>query len=118
MQQDIEEESIPALIKVVIFRIVQEAFNNTVKHSHAKNVRISLKRTDDAVELDIEDNGSGFTVKKRAGKSSSGLGLISMRERAESSGGVYFMDSTKGKGSRIHVTWPLTEFRNPEPIIP
>ena len=111
LQLDTEEECIPAQIKVVIFRIVQEAFNNTVKHSGADTVRISLNRTDDALELDFEDNGFGFDAKKSGNsgnKTSSGLGLISMRERAESSGGIYSITSSpQGGGTRIRVTWPL-----------
>lgn len=108
LQLDIKEEYIPVQIKVAIFRIVQEAFNNAVKHSRAEFMCIILKRMDETIELNIEDNGIGFNA-KRAGpnsyRASGGLGLISMRERAEFSGGRYSIVSAKGKGARIRVIW-------------
>lgn len=110
LQLDIKEECIPAEIRVVIFRIVQEAFNNTVKHSGAELMRIALSYADEVIELNIEDNGLGFDAKKantNGKRAMGGFGLTSMRERAESSGGLYSMDSIKEKGTKIRVTWPI-----------
>ena len=90
-------------LKAVIFRILQEALNNIAKHSKASLVSLSLKKKDDRVELKIEDNGTGFdleSIKK-------GLGLGSMRERAELSGGSFDIESVKGKGTLIRASWPL-----------
>lgn len=111
LQLDIKEEYIPGHLRVVIFRIVQEAINNTVKHSGAELVRITLKHTDQIIALNIEDNGVGFDPKRVCANGKrplGGLGLTSMRERAEYSGGQYFMDSSKGKGTKISVTWPIS----------
>lgn len=107
LQLDIKEEYIPVQIKVVIFRIVQEAFNNTVKHSGAELVRISLKHTGQTIALNIADNGIGFDMDRigQNGNRRAGLGLTSMRERAEFSGGLYSVSSAKGNGTRIQVTW-------------
>ncbi|MBX9706165.1 MAG: PAS domain S-box protein [Gammaproteobacteria bacterium] len=108
LQLDIKEEDIPVRIKVVIFRIVQEAFNNAVKHSSAERINIILKLVGSTIVLSIEDNGVGFDAKcvsSHGGVVSSGLGLASMRERAELASGIYSIDSTKGAGTKIQVTW-------------
>ncbi|MEO8418549.1 MAG: PAS domain S-box protein [Methylophilaceae bacterium] len=115
LQLDIKEECIPVQTKVAIFRIVQEAFNNAVKHSRAEFMHITLKHTDETIELNIEDNGIGFNAKRTGPnnyRASGGLGLISMRERAEFSGGLYAIDSAKGKGARIRVIWSLQAAKN------
>ena len=77
------------LLKIVIFRVTQEGMNNIAKHSKADLVRLSLRRMDGRIELVIEDNGQGFDLKKVLGSESTkrGLGLTSMRERTELSGG-------------------------------
>lgn len=110
LQLEIKEECVPAQIKVAIFRIVQEAFNNTIKHSRAGVINIALKHTDAMIELNIEDNGIGIDEKGSGACGngmSRGLGLTNMRERAEYSGGRYLIDSTNGKGTNIQVTWSM-----------
>jgi len=80
--------------------------NNIAKHSKANHVSISLMRNkDDRIELVIEDNGIGFdmeSIKK-------GLGLGSMRERAELSGGSFDIESIRDKGSLIRASWPIEQ---------
>jgi len=118
LQLDIKEERIPVPIKVVIFRIVQEAFNNAIKHSGAEQMHISLNQIGESIVLNIEDNGAGFDVKQafdakqayvQGEGGQKGLGLTSMRERAESTGGLYAVGSVKGKGTTISVTWPIVK---------
>ncbi len=103
-QTEIEEAQVPEPLKAVIYRILQEAMNNIAKHSQANLVSISLMRKkDDRIELVIEDNGIGFdmeSIKK-------GLGLGSMRERAELSGGSFDNESVKGRGTVIRASWPI-----------
>ena len=109
LQLDITEENVSFQNKIVIFRIVQEAFNNAVKHSQATFICISLSYLNEKVELNIEDNGIGFTTSRISTSKKTpltGLGLSSMRERAEFSGGLYSLNSAKGKGTRIKVVWP------------
>lgn len=105
-QTEIEETQMPDPLKPVIYRILQEAMNNIAKHSKANRVSISLMRKrGDRIELVIEDNGIGFdteSVKK-------GLGLGSMRERAELSGGLFDNESVKGKGTVIRASWPIEQ---------
>ncbi len=99
----VPEESIPASLRVTIFRIVQEATNNIVKHAHADRIRVGLDMTGDALHLSIEDNGNGFDLESARAS----VGLLSMRERAEISGGRYMLKSAAGMGTRISVTWQL-----------
>jgi PAS domain S-box-containing protein len=101
---DIEEKEVPASLKMVIFRILQEALNNVAKHSKASLVRLSLTKASKKMELTISDNGEGFDVKETPRR---GLGLVSMRERAELSNGAFAIESVKGKGTTVRVTWAL-----------
>lgn len=106
---DIQENDIPATLKVVIFRIVQEAMNNCAKYSHANCTHISLVNTGKTIELAVEDNGQGFDHAEVCARSKSicgGMGLDSMRERAEFSGGKFSLVSAKGKGTSVRVVWP------------
>ena len=84
-----------------LFRIVQEALTNCVKHAKAKNVTISLS-TGGAhlVSLTIADDGIGFDVERHA---TPGLGLVTMRERAEFLGGRFSLETRPGHGTRIQV---------------
>ena len=102
-----EEDVAPAL-RTTIFRVVQEATNNVVKHAGATEVRVKLWRTDNEIRLEIADNGKG--IPKGGGRrstSGSGMGLKGMRDRAEFSGGNFELESQPGRGTRILVSWPL-----------
>ena len=104
----IEEEDVPEALKIVIFRIIQEALNNAARHSQAAWVNLSLVRGQRGIDLTIEDNGIGFDVKTLAQeKEPNAMGLTGMKERAELSGGALFVESTRGLGTRIHATWEI-----------
>jgi PAS domain S-box-containing protein len=103
LEQTLEESDIPNSLKIVIYRVTQEGLNNIAKHGKADLVHLSLRRMGRMIELSIEDNGTGFdpqSVKQ-------GLGLMSMRERTELSGGTFTMESTIGKGTTIKASWPI-----------
>ena len=104
----IEERDVPESLKIVIFRIIQEAFHNIFKYSNADLVNLSLLKTKGSIELVIADNGVGFDVHSvsRNKDALGGLGITSMRERAGLSGGSCSIDSTVGKGTRIRAAWP------------
>jgi signal transduction histidine kinase len=106
---EIEEHEVPGSLRTVIFRVLQEGLNNVAKHSMAKMVSLSLRKTDQAVELVIRDNGQGFDLSKAQVPDSTthGLGLESMRERTELSGGSFDIESAAGKGTIIHARWPI-----------
>ena len=102
-QISVEENEIPDSLKTVLFRVLQEAMNNAAKHSKADLARLILRKTVDKIELSFEDNGEGFNIES----STKGLGLTSMRERTELSGGSFAIESTPGKGTTIKAYWPL-----------
>lgn len=107
-QVDIEEFEFSDILKITVFRILQEGFNNIVKYSKADLVRLSLRETEGTIELAIEDNGSGFDSKDLLSRKDfrKGIGLTSMRERTELSGGSFVIKSIKGKGTTIQASWP------------
>jgi len=102
---EIEENEIPDALKIVIYRIIQESSNNIAKHSKANRATISLKKKDGQIELAVQDNGQGFEAESPP-PISEGLGLASMRERTELSGGTFSIESRKGAGTTIRATWP------------
>ena len=106
---EIKEHEVPDSLKTVIFRILQEGLNNIAKHSRAKAVLLFLQKTEQAIKLALQDNGQGFDLSKvqSPGGTPQGLGLKSMRERAELSGGSFEVESTQGKGTVIRVSWSI-----------
>jgi signal transduction histidine kinase len=108
---EIEENEVPDSIKTVIFRVMQEAFNNISKHSQASLVSLSLRRRGNRIELLVSDNGMGLDLEKAslADGIRRGYGLSSMRERAELSGGSFSIESLRGKGTTIRIEWLLRE---------
>lgn len=107
-RMDCKESDIPEPLKIVLFRILQEALNNIAKHSKADLVEVSLTNRSGKIELLIRDNGEGFSaaaVSKRK-KSAGGLGLAGMRERAELSGGSFSLRSSHDQGTLICASWP------------
>jgi len=104
----LQEQEVPDRLKIVILRMLQEAMNNIAKHSKATRVDLYLGKVNDSVEMRIEDNGAGFDLQHVHSRSSleRGMGLESMRERVELSGGSFAIDSLEGKGTTIRATWP------------
>jgi NarL family two-component system sensor histidine kinase LiaS len=90
-------------IKQAIYRIMQEALANAARHSAAEQVMVSLHYGEPSIELLIEDDGIGFDTQQHY----NGIGLESMRERAESFGGDFSLSSTGGQGTRIAVAFPI-----------
>jgi signal transduction histidine kinase len=109
LEKTLEEHEIPDSLKVVTFRVTQEAMNNIAKHSKGDLVRLSLRKIEGTMELVVEDNGHGFDLEKVLGseKTRRGLGLTSMRERTELSGGSFSIQSSNEKGTIIRAAWPI-----------
>lgn len=105
---NVAEHEVPVPLHITLYRILQEATNNIVKHAGADTVRVSLDRVGEALVLSIEDNGCGFDPDRlgEADGTGRGLGLLSMKERASFSGGAYRLASVPGRGTRIEVSWP------------
>jgi PAS domain S-box-containing protein len=103
---DIKEDAIPESLKIVLFRITQEALNNVAKHSQAQWIDVSLLRNRAGIELTIADNGIGMdldTIFQTKGTNS--LGLVGMKERAELVGGAFFIKSEPAKGTTVRARW-------------
>jgi signal transduction histidine kinase len=100
----------PALTNT-LFRIVQEAVNNIVRHADASSVTIILGMNDGSVRLWVEDDGRGFDPDgaSRDAVELQRLGLLGIRERAELLGGEVQIESTLDKGTRLRVSIPLGE---------
>ncbi len=106
---DIKEEEVPDSLKIVIYRVLQEAMNNIGKHSRANAVGLSLRKSDGSIELTIRDNGQGFDPAEVHSHTGTvrGLGLESMRERVEISAGEFRIDSIIGRGTSIRAIWRI-----------
>jgi PAS domain S-box-containing protein len=103
-QIGLSEGAFPESLKIVMFRISQEALTNIAKHSKASLVNLSIQKAEDRLELAIQDNGHGFQTEEIE----RGVGLSTMRERAELTGGTFSVESAQGKGTTIRASWPLT----------
>jgi signal transduction histidine kinase len=99
------EEGLPLKYEVELYRITQEVINNTIKHAEAKQITIQLNRLDNELSLNIEDDGKGFIVHEKL--ESEGMGLGSLKKRAEKLNGTLFIDSEPGKGTITIIEIPL-----------
>lgn len=103
------EEDIPEALKTPIFRIVQEASNNTIKHSGATRLSVRIHRVRNIIRLTVEDNGKGFEIENLTMKDGSNahFGNLNMRQRVKCSGGALRVHSVLGVGTCIQVEWPV-----------
>lgn len=110
LEEDIsaKEEKISEAIKIIIFRVLQGALDNVVRHSRASRAQVSLQEVEGRLELVIRDNGAGFDLGEFGRESGriEGVGLASMQERVESSGGTFVVKTASGEGTRIRASWP------------
>lgn len=101
------------VLATALFRIVQEALTNVVRHAQASQVRISLSRQDDGgVLLTVYDDGVGFDSTARK----SGVGLVGMRERCTAIGGIFSIQSRPGEGTQVSVSVPLAYLQSREKV--
>jgi PAS domain S-box-containing protein len=114
----INERDVPEPLKIVIYRVIQEAFHNASKHSGADRLVLSLARKNGRLRLSVRDNGRGFDPKRKGDgpASAGGVGLGSMKERVEVSGGIFAVESGRGAGTTLTASWPaVPEDRGTEP---
>lgn len=99
-----DDERLPPAVEITLYRVVQEALTNVVRHARATHVDVLLERRHDRVVAIVEDNGVGF----HPGRVEEGghLGLFGMRERAEMLGGTLSVESTPGVGTTVFVEVP------------
>jgi signal transduction histidine kinase len=102
------EDRLPQEIEVCVYRIVQEALTNVARHSGATVCTVSVVRRDDALHLVIEDDGYGINPEAlQATTTRRGLGLVGMRERAQTLKGTFVIENRHEGGTRLSVTLPV-----------
>ncbi|MBQ8634309.1 MAG: hypothetical protein IJ420_11960 [Lachnospiraceae bacterium] len=108
-----QEQALSSITSVTLYRILQEACNNSLKHSKANKIYIRISFTEDSIELDADDNGVGFDIPSTEERLQEdflhGFGLSTMRERAKLLSGTFSINSKPGFGTKIHVSVPLKE---------
>jgi len=98
---------VPEEISLCLFRIMQEALQNAVKHSGVRHFKVDLRGTSDGIHLTVRDSGLGFDPE--VVMNNQGLGLISMQERVNLVNGTLSIDSRPGLGTTIHARVPLVQ---------
>jgi len=102
LESRLPEPRLPPEIETVLYRVVQEALTNVVKHAHAEHVSVLLHARQGRVAIVIEDDGRGFTESDET----TGIGLLGMRERVALVGGTVAVESSAGTGTTIVVEVP------------
>ena len=104
--------ALPLSVGLSLFRVLQEALNNTIKHSGVKRIEIQMREDSGEIHLIISDLGKGFDLETASqGK---GLGLTSMRERARQVNGTISVQSKPMGGTTVHVRVPLESKQDSE----
>jgi len=94
------------VIEVTLYRFLQEALNNILKHSHAREVRVTCAALEGVLQIEVQDDGVGFSPKNPA--EATGMGLMDMQERFNLLGGQVSITSQPGTGTRLVARLPLT----------
>ncbi len=97
-----------AEVETALFRLVQEALTNVLRHAHASQVVVQVRLEDPRIHLTIRDNGVGFDLEGVLARARAGahLGIVGMRERARALGGTFVIQSAPDRGTKIQVELP------------
>jgi two-component system, NarL family, sensor histidine kinase UhpB len=104
-EADRELGELPEDVQIVVYRVAQEALSNAFRHSEASRIGVRLSRADEVVELNVGDNGRGFTFEQ----ATQGLGLAGMRERALLVGGDLQVTSRPSVGTSVRLSVPIDD---------
>ena len=104
VQSSLGDRRLPAEVETMLYRMVQEALTNVVKHADASRVTVRLSRSDTSVVLAIHDDGKGFDPQSAR---DGGLGLVGMRERVALLGGRFVVEASEGAGAMLKAEVPL-----------
>lgn len=102
---------LPTAVETMLFRVVQEAVTNVVRHAAATELRVVVTTTDNEARAEVSDNGIGFDIRQVMHGRDRSFGLLGMHERARPLGGVVTVESHTGQGTRVTVTVPLPASR-------
>lgn len=100
---DFSESEIPPDLQLTVYRILQEAFTNTLRYAKASQVKICIAQGDQNLVIDYRDNGKGFVL----GSTKKGLGLYNIKSRAEALHGTVSINTAPDKGFHVEVSFPL-----------
>jgi signal transduction histidine kinase len=104
-------DDLPDLYRTCVYRVVQEALHNATRHSKAAHVRVTLRRVDHGVTVEIQDDGAGFPSQQEKG-----MGILGMEERARHLGGELRIKSQPGHGTSVSMQLPL-DVETPQPAV-
>lgn len=107
VKSETDEVDLPSVVTITIFRIIQEACNNIIKHANAKNVALEIFYKEDCLAVTVTDDGDGFQIDEEK-KKTNGFGLSIMRERAQLLGGTLNINSFLSEGTSVEVCVPYT----------
>jgi signal transduction histidine kinase len=107
-EADASLPELPDAYNITLYRTLQEALTNVIKHAHSNQVWVDLSTDDDQVTLTIQDNGIGLSAENPR---SNGIGLAGLRERITIAGGILTVSSTPKRGTILSAQFPLLENR-------
>ena len=110
----LEMPELPTAVALSMYRLVQEALTNIAKHAEATQVEVHVTRSDGQLELSVVDDGKGFISETDTPRQRGGIGLVSMRERAELLGGALDIETSPGQGTRLVARIPLERVEDGE----
>jgi signal transduction histidine kinase len=93
--------------ETMIYRIIIEAFNNTIKHSEADKLSVEIKRENNFIEVVYTDNGIGFNLNEKLNSQNRGLGLFSIINRIKLLEGTYAIETSPGNGFTLRIEFPI-----------
>jgi Signal transduction histidine kinase len=108
-----ETSNILSVIKLTLFRVIQEACNNTIKHAQANLIIIDINYQEDKINVAIKDNGIGFNkeeISKRGTEQQSSFGLSNMKERISLLSGALDIISDLGSGTIVTISVPIAKY--------
>jgi PAS domain S-box-containing protein len=111
LESDEKLGEMPDEVRNCLFRVTRELLTNAVKHAHARNIRVRVRRTDAKIRVSVQDNGVGFEDIRGASvtRETARFGLFSVREQLEYLGGTMKVKSKRGSGTTVAVVVPMEE---------
>lgn len=111
LTNEVENIMLPEKEQIYIFRIIQEAITNVIKHSKAENLNINLKKTESKIVVEVIDDGVGFDLKKVV-KQRHTNGLSNINNRVTILKGTLVINTAKSKGTKLHISIPIKNKEN------
>jgi len=105
--QNIENKRFNQSIEIVIYRIVKELVNNTIKHAKANNISLTLFFEENTIRLQYFDNGKGFNIDATVGSTKGSIGLLNIMSRIKTVNGKYKISSSEGNGFSFELIIPV-----------